>query len=159
MLESDFNGILTKSLNESGWFGFKIGDQRSSLTQFHSKNPYDLFGYYKGKFVCCESKWLKKPSAFNFTRLEDHQIENLIKAYEMLDDCLSIFAIGVDYGRGDKRVFVWKNSDLYHIKERKELKNNIHKKEFDILKNYVKIKKGLVNFDEILELPPFKENK
>ena len=77
----------------------------------------------------------------------------------MLDDCLSIFAIGVDYGRGDKRVFVWKNSDLYHIKERKELKNNIYKKEFDTLKNYVKIKKGLVNFDEILELPPFKENK
>lgn len=159
MIESDFNSILTRSLHDSGWFGFKIGDQRSSITQFHSKNPYDLFGYYKGRFVCCESKWLKEPMAFNFTRLEDHQIENLIKAHEMVDNCLAMFVIGVDFGRGDKRVFIWKDKDLYYIQRRKQNKDNILKKEMLTLNNYVKIKKGVVNFDDIIALPEVDNNE
>ena len=152
MLEKDFNNLIVKSLNNSGWFGFKIGDQGSSITGFHQKNPYDLFGYFKGHFICCESKWLKKPAAFNLSRLEDHQINNLIKAYEQVDNCIALFVIGIDFGRNDKRVFVWKNQDLYRMKERKEKKENIYKKEFEQLSNYIKINRGLVDFDEIIAL-------
>lgn len=152
MLESEFNSIVTKSLNKQGGFGFKIPDERSTITGFHSKNPYDIYGIYKNHFVAWESKWMNKPQAFNFDRLEEHQIDNLIKSFELLDCCLSVFAIGIDFGRNDKRVFIWKNKDLYNIKERKENKNNIYKKEFEERKNYIKISKGLINFDDILNM-------
>ena len=150
MLEKDFNNLIVKSLNTQGGFGFKIGDQGSTITGYHQKNPYDLFGYYRGRFVCCESKWLKKPAAFNLNRLEDHQIANLIKAYEMVDNCIALFMIGIDFGRNDKRVFIWKNDDLYKIKERKNNKDNIYKKEFESLTNFIKIEKNSINFDSIL---------
>lgn len=153
MLESDFNSIVTKSFNSQGGYGFKIPDERSTITGFHSKNPYDVYGIYNGKFWSWESKWMNKPQSFNFNRLEDHQIDNLIKSYELMrGNGVSVFAIGVDYGRADKRVFIWKNEDLYKIKERKELGKNILKKELDSLKNYVKISKGLINIEDIYNL-------
>ena len=153
MLESDFNSIVTKSFNSQGGMGFKIPDERSTITGFHSKNPYDVYGLYGGKFWAWESKWMNKPQSFNFNRLEEHQIDNLIKAYELMKgNGISVFAIGIDYGRADKRVFIWKNEDLYEIKERKNQGNNILKKEFDSLENYIKISKNLINIEDILNL-------
>lgn len=153
MLESDFNSIVTKSFNSQGGYGFKIPDERSTITGFHSKNPYDVYGLYGGKFWAWESKWMNKPQSFNFNRLEEHQIDNLIKAYELMKgNGISVFAIGIDYGRADKRVFIWKNEDLYKIKERKNQGKNILKKEFDSLENYVRISKNLVNLDEIINI-------
>ena len=150
MLESDFNSIVVKSLNEKG-FGYKIPDTFSVYTQQRNKAPYDLFGYYDGKFICCESKWLQKPQSFPFTRLEDHQIENLIKAYEFLGvNAISLFLIGIDFGRNDKRVFYWKNEDLYIIRDRKNKKENILKKEFENRQNYIKIQKNLIDIDMIV---------
>ena len=157
MLESEFNSIVTKSLNNQGGFGFKIPDERSTLTGFHSKNPYDIYGLYKNNFVAWESKWMNKPQSFNFDRLEEHQIENLIKSFELIDNCLAVFAVGIDFGRNDKRVFIWKNKDLYNIKERKENKSNILKKEFEQRKNYVKISKGQIDFDQILDMSSDKD--
>lgn len=153
MIESEFNGIITKSFNNQGAYAYKIPDTFSMTTGYHSKNPYDIFGFYQGKFVAWESKWLNKPQAFNFDRLEEHQIENLIKSYEMMrPNVLSIFAVGVDYGRSDKRVFIWANEDLYKIRDRKINKNSIFKKEFDSLTNYVKIKKGEISIEEVIDL-------
>lgn len=152
MLESEFNSIVTKSLNNQGGFGFKIPDERSTITGFHSKNPYDIYGLYKNNFVAWESKWLNKPQAFNFDRLEEHQINNLIKSFELINNCLAVFAIGVDFGRADKRVFIWKNKDLYKIKERKQSKTNIFKKEFEERQNYIKISKGMIDFEQILNM-------
>ena len=152
MLEKDFNTIVTKSLNNQAGFGFKIPDERSTITGFHSKNPFDVFGVFDKHMVCWESKYLPKPQSFNFNHLQDHQIDNLIKIYELmgLDRCLSVFAVGVDFGRNDKRVFIWKNEQLYQIKERKANQQNILKKEFEGLTNYVKIKKGEIDMADFL---------
>lgn len=153
MLESDFNTIVTKSFNSQGGYGFKIPDERSTITGFHSKNPYDVYGLYKGKFWAWESKWMNKVQSFNFSRLEDHQIDNLIKSYEIMDgNGISIFAIGVDFGRADKRVFIWGNEELYIIRERKLSKKNILGKEFKELDNFVRITKGSVPMDDVLRL-------
>lgn len=142
MLERDFNSIITKTINEAGGYSFKIPDSFSMTTGYHSKNPYDIFGLYQGKFLALELKWLQKPQAFNFTRLEQHQIDNLIKSYEIMkDNSFCALVIGVDYGRNDKRVFVWSNDELYKIRQRKEEGISILKKEFDTLP-YVKISKG-----------------
>lgn len=154
--ESDFNSIVTKSLNSQGGFGFKIPDERSTLTGFHSKNPYDIFGLFENNFVAWESKWMNKPQSFNFERLEQHQIDNLIKAFELIDNCMSVFAVGIDFGRADKRVFIWKNEDLYEILKRKNDKKNILKKEFEQRTNYVKISGGQINMTDVLNLPSVK---
>ena len=153
MLESDFNSIVTKSFNSQGGYSFKIPDERSTITGFHSKNPYDVFGLYKGKFWAWESKWMNKVQSFNFSRLEDHQIDNLIKSYEIMEgNGVSVFAIGVDFGRADKRVFIWGNEALYIIRERKLSKKNILGKEFKELDNFVRITKGAVPMDDVLRL-------
>lgn len=154
MLESKFNSIVTSSINSQGGFAFKIPDERSTVTGFHSKNPYDIYGIYKGLFVCWESKSLSEPSAFNLNRLEQHQLDNLISNYEMLPNCLAVLAICVDFGRGDKRVFVFKDRDLYTIRERKASRRNILKKEFEARRNYVPISKGAVDMEAVLALPP-----
>lgn len=158
MVESEFNSIVTKSFNNQGGYAYKIPDTFSLTTGYHSKNPYDIFGMYKGKFVSWESKYLQKPQAFNFDRLEDHQIDNLIKSFEiMAPNVLSVFAIGVDFGRGDKRVFLWSNEDLYNIRERKKSKKSLLKKEFESLDNYVKIRKGEIPLGEVLEVLGYPE--
>lgn len=150
MVESDFNGIITKSLNSQGGFGFKIPDERSTITGYHSKNPYDIFGLFEGHFIAWESKYLQKPQAFNFNKLEVHQIDNLIKAFELCPTAISVFAIGVNFGRADVRCYFWKNEELYEIKRRKLNKENIFKKEFESLDNFIKVKKGQLNMKEIL---------
>jgi len=153
MLESDFNSMVTKSFNSQGGYGFKIPDERSTITGFHSKNPYDVYGLYKGKFWAWESKWMNKVQSFNFSRLEEHQIDNLIKSYELMEgNGISVFAIGVDFGRADKRVFIWGNEALYIIRERKLSKKNILGKEFKELDNFVRITKGAVPMDDVLRL-------
>lgn len=152
MLESDFNSIIVKSLNTQGGYGYKIPDTFSIYSQQRNKAPYDIFGYYKGKFICCESKWLPQPKAFPLTRLEEHQIENLIKAYENIENSIALFIIGVDFGKSDKRCYIWKNESLYYIRERKENKKNILKKEFEQLNNCIPIYKGLINFENIINL-------
>lgn len=153
MLENQFNSIVTKSINSQGGFAFKIPDERSTITGFHSKNPYDIYGLYNNRFICWESKNLSKPQAFNLNRLEEHQIDNLIQSMKLIDNCLAVFAICVDFGRNDKRVFIWKNEDLFLIKERKNKKENILKKEFEQRSNFVKIKKGEINLEEVINLP------
>lgn len=152
MRENDFNTIVSHSLSslENG-FGYKIPDTFASDSFKRSKAPYDGYGFFNKHFVCWESKYLNNPSSFNFNNLQEHQIENLIKFYENIPNaCYSLFLIGINFGRGDIRVFYWMNDDLYNIKERKLNKENIHKKEFLSLSNYINIKKGLINFNEIL---------
>ena len=110
-----------------------------------------IFGLFDGHFIAWESKYLQKPSAFNFNNLQEHQIDNLIKAFEICPNAISIFAIGVNFGRADVRCYFWKNEDLYDIKARKDNKKNILKKEFESLDNYIKIKKGQLDIKEILK--------
>lgn len=151
MKEREFNTIVSRSLNTLGGFGFKIPDTFASGSYSRSEAPYDGCGYFNKHFVCWESKYLNSPSAFNFNNLKEHQINNLISFYENIPDrCYSLFLIGVNFGRGDIRCFYWINDDLYKIKGRKDNKENILKKDFVVFDNYIKVKKGILDFNEIL---------
>jgi penicillin-binding protein-related factor A (putative recombinase) len=151
MLEKDFNNIISRSLNDFGGFGFKIPDTFAAGKSYvRSKAPYDGYGIYQNHFVCWESKWLKAPQAFPLTRLEDHQIYNLIHSFELLPSSYSFFFIGVDFGRNDKRCFVWKNEELYNIRDRKLRKENILKKEFEQNQNFVRIHKNKIDLSHVL---------
>lgn len=153
MKEREFNTIVSRSFNTLGGFGFKIPDSGQYLNGnvTHTQSPYDGCGYFNKHFVCWESKYLNSPSAFNFNNLKEHQINNLISFYENIPDrCYSLFLIGVNFGRGDVRCFYWLNDDLYKIKGRKANKENILKKDFLVFDNYIKVKKGILDFNEIL---------
>lgn len=146
--ESEFNRVISSSLSKQGGYGYKIPDTFSSSGS-RSKAPFDGFGWFGGKAVYWESKFLQDPHAFNFERLEDHQIKYLLDAFENCSFCYALFTIGVNFGRGDIRCFAFKNEELYKIKERKINKQSILKKEFETLP-YVKVEKGQVDIKRLL---------
>lgn len=149
MTERELNHIIASSLSWS----FKIPDG----PYLKGVNPYDGYGIFKpsdevdGIPVYWESKNIKKPAAFNFNDLALHQINNLRACKAACKHSLSIFLICVDYGRKNKRVFVFK--DPNYIYQRKINKKNILKKEFDKRRNFVLIKNQHIDFNEILEMP------
>lgn len=147
--ESEFNTVVKKSLDLKG-FGHKISDVGQIE---HGKLPFDGFGCFNDKMVVWESKFLSSPQALNLNRLEEHQIYNLLKVYNSFEDkerVCSLFLVGVVFGRNDIRCFYWKNEDLFILNYRKENKNNILKKEFESIDNFLPIKKGIVDFSEII---------
>lgn len=149
MLENQVNAIVSSSLN----WAWKIPDGQ----HLKGTNPFDGLGVLvaKGGFslpVYWESKNLKKPQSFNFNDLQPHQITNLEAVQKHLkENALVLLLICVDYGRMQKRVYVFK--DMKYISERKLEKRNILKKEFDKRRNYVLIKKQHIDFEEILNMP------
>lgn len=112
--------------------------------------PFDGFGIACGKSIYWEAKLLKKPQAFNFMRLEDHQIYNLLEVTKHNPDAVALFLVCVQFARGDNRIFVFR--DMQYINQRKQSRDNILKKEFEHRSNYVMIKKQLINFEELLQL-------
>ena len=142
MNEQAFNTIIGNSLD----WKHKISDGGR-----HGLLPFDGVAIFDGAPVYWEAKFLKKPQSFNFNRLEDHQIANLLEVQRLLPGSPSWFVIGVDFGRADKRVFLFR--DMEYIQERKKEKRNILKKEFERRKNYVLIKKQLIDFKELLSQP------
>lgn len=151
MLEKELNGIIRKSFAEQGDFAFKIQDSGQYFDGIvsHQKNPYDGFAYYKGKFIAWESKWLPKPMSLNLRRLEDHQIEALQKTRKALNSSIAFFLVGIKWSTRETRVYVF--TDLDYIERRRTNKENILKKEWESLTNYVKVKKGQVDIEELIE--------
>lgn len=151
MLENQLNAIVGASCN---WH-FKPEDG----ARLKSPICFDGFGVYRpadaSKLalpVYWESKNLKKPQSFNFKELQPHQVNNLEAVQKLLgNNALVLFLICVDYGRMQKRVYVFR--DLKYISARKAEQKNIFKKEFDKRRNYVLIKKQLIDFEEILAMP------
>jgi penicillin-binding protein-related factor A (putative recombinase) len=140
MNEATLNTIIKNSLT----FGHKISDNG-----IHGKLPCDGFGMYGSKPFYWEAKILPKPMAFNFNRLEDHQMEALSTIKRLGGDAvITAFIICVDYGRGDKRVFIY--TDMEEIAKRKELHLSIKKKEFDSNTSYVKIKNALIDLSVLI---------
>lgn len=140
MNETHINRTIGKSLD---WY-FKIPDNA-----FLNKLPFDGFGVYKGYSIYWEAKYLNKPSAFNFSRLEDHQIQNLLEISKQNSEyIIPLLLIAVNFGRSDTRIYYYK--DIKEIAKRKQNKESILKKEFESSKNYIKIKKSLINIDEII---------
>jgi penicillin-binding protein-related factor A (putative recombinase) len=138
MLEAQFNTIIGNSLD----WRHKIGDAG------RFKKPFDGFGVFRGKPVYWEAKWLKTPKAFPWSRLEDHQIESLLNIQRLMPDAHCLFIIGVDYGRADKRIFIFTDMEL--VNRRKQIEKSILKKEFDARTDYVKITQQLIPFGEVL---------
>lgn len=149
MTEAEVNGIVSSSLT----WAWKIPDG----PHLKGYNPFDGFGIFKaegsadGIPVYWESKNLKKPQAFNFNDLQDHQINNLLMCKRLHSQSLTLFLICVDYGRRDKRLFVFR--DMEYIFNRKASKKSILKKEFNIRKNFILIKNKHIDFNEIINMP------
>jgi len=148
MLENKLNEIVGSSLS---WH-FKPQDGR------YLKSPicFDGFGIFKpfeapAIPVYWESKNLKKPQAFNFNDLKPHQIGNLLRIQDLMPTALCLFLVCVDYGRMQKRVFIFR--DMQYVAKRKDEKRSILKKEFDKRRNYVLIKKDHISFEDVLALP------
>ena len=143
--EAELCTIIAKSFT----FGWKIPDASGNYFQ-SSIRAFDGIAtqmFDDGlHFVCWEAKYLKSPGAFSFKRIETHQNEFLIE-FRKAKEVKSMVLVGVDYGRSDKRVFIfdWDEnfSDLYKIGF------SIHLKELDKLP-YNKISKGTFNFDNII---------
>lgn len=139
MIERDFQSIVTHTFMVQNGFCYKIPD-----TSYDQQRPYDCYGFHDGMTYVMELKWLQKPQAFNFARLEQHQIDNLIRTYEIMgDNVRACFIVGVEYSRMDKRAYVFTNDQLYDIRKRKEEKRNLLKKDFSNLP-YLKIKNRIV---------------
>lgn len=139
MNEAQINNMIRKSLD----WGYKISDES------RVQKPFDIFGLYAGKGIYIETKYLPKPQSFNFKRLEDHQISSLLKIEQQGgDDLIPLVLIAVNFGRADIRVYYY--TDMEELSKRKYAKDNILKKEFEASKNYVVIKKQLINMDEII---------
>ena len=149
MLENQLNAIVGDSCN---WH-FKPEDGR----RLKSPICFDGFGVYKAAAgdsipVYWESKNLKKPQSFSFKDLQIHQITNLEAVQRLMGaKALVLFLVCVDYGRMQKRVYVFK--DMKYISTRKAEQRNILKREFDKRRNYVLIKKQQIDFEEILAMP------
>lgn len=143
--EAELCTIIAKSFT----FGWKIPDASGNYFQ-SSIRAFDGIAtqmFDDGlHFVCWEAKYLKSPGAFSFKRIETHQNEFLIE-FRKAKEVKSMVLVGVDYGRSDKRVFIfdWDEnfSNLYKIGF------SIHLKELDKLP-YNKISKGTFNFDNII---------
>ena len=138
MVEKDFQSIVTHTFNSQDGWCYKIPDSGWDL------KPYDCYGFHNGMTYVMELKWMSKPQAFNFSRLEQHQIDNLIRTYEIMgDNARCMFIVGIDYGRTDKRAYVFCNEQLYEIARRKKEKRNLLKKDFNELP-FLKIKSRIV---------------
>jgi hypothetical protein len=74
MEESDLNTMIKNSLE----WGTKIPDPGASDAMTTSKRAFDGFGIGSSGIVYFESKFQKDYSAFNFTRVYPHQIQNLV---------------------------------------------------------------------------------
>ena len=139
MREKEFTTRLHKIFKDNGAWIWKIRDDGFL-------NCFDAVGCYKGIPLAFEYKFLPSPKAFPFTRLEEHQIQNLKEHWKA--GGWSALVIGVCYGRGDIRVFVYANEQLPMIEQRKKEKKNILKKEFDN-STYMKMKER--NLDDFLQ--------
>lgn len=141
MLERNFTSVVTHTIKAYGGWAYKIPDSG------YDTKPFDITAIYKGQPLALELKWLTSPKAFNFTRLENHQIANLLEAWKA--GAWAALVIGVDYGRSDKRIFTFANSQLPMIDMRKKQGQSILKKEFNSLP-FIPLKNRLFDLEEFL---------
>jgi len=74
MKESSLNTIINQSINRKYW-NHKISDGIGGISV---QNPFDGFGIMNDKPLYYEAKLIKGGMyAFNFSKIEDHQVENL----------------------------------------------------------------------------------
>jgi len=95
MLEKNLNRDLTRLFNEHGW-GYKIPDPPAAVALSASPRPFDGIAAFKDFDFFFESKLTKnKISAFQVSRIEPHQFENLLKLRELGKETAVILGIWI----------------------------------------------------------------
>lgn len=127
--------------------GVKIPDPSGNYTQTSIRCfdgigmlPASTFGEDSEDsiFICWEAKYLNEPKAFSLKAVEPHQAYYL-SSFSTARNINSLLILGVVFGRGDKRVFVFKWTDTmkklfdngfsFHKKELMELPFNFVEKD------------------------------
>lgn len=130
MKETDLNRIINKTLKEEG-FSHKIADP---LGGTGIQNPYDIYSIQKWGLLNIESKLIKKGLyAFNFKKIEDHQLSNLLFIEKLTKDWnpkpINLIAVGFFILR---ELFIVMFFDIKFIKQRMDKGNkSIKKKELE----------------------------
>ena len=135
MKEKDLNSIINRSFSQYG-FSHKIADGIGGISV---QNPFDGFSVMHNLPWYWESKLLKGYKAFNFKKIEDHQIENLLKIKNGLgNNCCSLIILGVFEPRQYFDIFFF---DISYIVKLMNKKKSILKKELLELKKSDNYKK------------------
>lgn len=149
MKESDLNRVINKNFKSIG-FSHKISDP---VGGYGIENPFDGISFIFNKPYFWESKFLKNNfNAFNFSKIEDHQFENLTKIKKLdimnISECIIILGYWVK-----NKIYEFFIFDINLIKDLKEKgKVSILKKEILKLKEKdlsIKIKKEIFDVNEI----------
>jgi len=81
MKESIFANEIKKACSTFDCFYYKIPDAYG-MARFSPPKPFDAFVVYKGKYYAFEYKMVKSQTAFAFSRVRPHQIDNLMKVWK-----------------------------------------------------------------------------
>lgn len=116
MLEKNLNHDLVSLFSKHGW-SWKIPDPDQRAIQSGGKRPFDGVAYFKELgAVYFESKLMKnKLQAFSFSRIEEHQFDNLL-TLRALGAATFIF-LGFWVPRRDYYFFVFDPLFLYQQKD------------------------------------------
>lgn len=133
MLEKDLNSIINRSLSEYG-FSHKIADPMHGTG---TQKPFDGFSVFLNSSWYWESKFLKGYQAFNFKRIESHQMDSLLYIKKELDKVYSLIILGVYYPRKYFDLYFFDIDYIYNLIDSKK---SILKKELLDLKNNHSIK-------------------
>lgn len=147
MEEKGFNSLVQNVINqcdnEYGWC-FKIPDPNyQEIMRGAVKRPLDLIGVLLGKSFFIESKFIKGLSAFNFSRIEEHQDKNLTNLVSLLSDTDYVGVFVAFWEPRTRFEFIYLDYALI-LYLRENGVNSIHKKTLQKLKDagyFIEIKK------------------
>jgi penicillin-binding protein-related factor A (putative recombinase) len=148
MDEMEFCTVIKNSVNMlKNSICHKIPDPTGAFAQT-VKRPFDLFGALNGKPLYIEAKYMNTAESFNLKKIEDHQISSLLEFKEAVSDSVCWVVLGVNWGRADKRVYVF--SDIKELSLRRKEGKNVLKKELATLP-YFKISKDLLDLSSFAD--------
>jgi len=113
MKENDLNTIIKNSFNAIAHArAFKIPDGQHGIS---IQSPMDAFGAFQGFPLYYETKLIKNElNAFSFSKIEDHQFENLLWYHNnLVVDKFCLFIIGYYVPHSIKGVFIFDAKFVY----------------------------------------------
>ncbi len=149
MKEKEINTIINNNFKRFG-FSHKIADPMGGTG---IQNPFDGFSVMNNTCMYWETKRLVDYQAFNFRKIEEHQIKNLklIKDISSYTMCLIILAIWKSHKYLDLFFF-----DISYILYNRDIlgKKSILKKEllnFKVNNKYLTVKKKVFDVNKIYD--------
>lgn len=152
MNEAQVNTIITRTLNNKYW-GYKIPDPQGQFAPMAVKRPFDGFGMFPDSPFYYETKLIKGGyKALSFSRIEEHQIESLLKIRSLKLDANCVVIACVWEPRKIFELYVLDIILMVHLID--SGKKSILKKEFLELKEKgyaIPIKKKEFDIDLLVE--------